>query len=341
MADTDTVVSMNKKLRVLVVGCGYFGEKRILACTRLKKYISLVGVVDTDKKRAEKIGASLHIPYASSIQKFLQSKQADMAIVAVPNSCHATVVCEALKNGLHVLCEKPLTTTVRDAKKIVRAAKKYTRFVKTGSNHRFFPTIQKASELIHKGKIGRVLCIHGNIGTNGSHTQHSWFWNKKISGGGTFIDNASHIIDIARWFMGNFYTCIGSTANTYWKQTDVEDVAAGIYKTKDGRMATITSSWTQWTGYLNIEIWGDKGYILINSKKEHTVIFGTNTSGKQKIYDFSNTPVSSYEDELLYFTSCIHNRKEPKPNAEDGAKVIRMIEAVYISAKQKKLIYLV
>lgn len=341
MANNDTVASMNKKLRVLVVGCGYFGEKRIQACIRLKSHLSLVGVVDTDKKRARKTGISLHVPYASSIQKFLLSTPADMAIVAVPNSHHAAVVCEALKNGLHVLCEKPLTTTVLDAKKIIRASKKYARFVKTGSNHRFFPTVQKASELIHKGKIGKVLCIHGNIGTNGSHTKHSWFWDKKTSGGGTYIDNASHVIDIARWFMGDFYTCVGSTANTYWRQTNVEDVAAGIYKTKDGRMATITSSWTQWTGYLNVEIWGDKGYILIDSKHKNTVTFGTNASGKQKIYDFSNKPVSSYDDELLYFTSCIRNNKEPEPNAEDGAKIIQMIEAVYTSAKQKKLIYLI
>jgi len=331
---------MNKKMRILIVGCGYFGQKRIHACQRLNKHITIVGIVDIDMSVAKKNGELLHVPYASSITNILKTTAADAAIIAIPNKYHTAAACEAIKNGLHVLCEKPLTTSVSDAKKIIMYSKKYNRFVKTGSNHRYFPTIKKASKLVKQGKIGNVLYIKGDIGTNGSHTKKSWFWDKNIAGGGTYIDNAPHILDIARWFMGDFETCVGTTANTYWKHAEVEDVASGTYKTKDNRLAVITSSWTKWVGYVSLEIWGDKGYIVINSESGNILRYGTNTSNKQKVYDFSKKPLSSYDEELSDFIKSVQEGIEPKPNAVDGARVIQMIEGVYQSAKQNKRIRL-
>ncbi len=331
---------MNKKLRVVIIGCGYFGQKRLQACLHLKNKLQIVGVVDADKKRAADTGKAYRLPFAFSLSEFFGFATADIAIIAVPNNQHAALVVEALKHGLHVLCEKPLAVSSSEAGKIVAAAKTYGRFVKTGSNHRFFPTVRKAHDIVQQGTIGRVLCIKGNIGTNGSHTKQSWFWNKNLSGGGTYIDNACHLLDITRWFMGNFSSCTGMIGNVYWKKASVEDCAGGLYKTKDGRLAIITSSWTQWTGYMSLEIWGDKGYILIDSKQGDFIIVGDKLSQKKRVFDFSNKPLSSYEDELSYFISCVRNNEEPRPNAEDGAAVIRMIEGVYAAAKQKKQILL-
>ena len=140
--------------------------------------------------------------------------------------------------------------------------------------------------------------------------------------------------------MGDFSTCIGYTTTTYWKKTKVEDVACGIYKTQDGRMAIITSSWTKWAGYMSLEIWGDKGYIIIHSENENEVIFGDATSKKKKVFDFSKLPIASYKNELLDFAKKIQRGIEPKPNAADGARVVQMIDAVYQSMKQNKHITL-
>lgn len=331
---------MDKQLRVIIVGCGYFGQKRIQACQRHKDLFRIVGVVDTDTARAASFAVPLGIPHANSISAVLRATPADVAIIATPNCYHAPLACEALRHKLHVLCEKPLASSFSEAKKIVRSAKKYGRLVKAGSNHRFFPTIQKAAELIANGDIGEILYIKGDIGNNGSHTKESWFWNDAISGGGTYIDNACHLLDIIRWFMGDFVSCVGAMSNVYWKKTRVEDVAGGIYKTKKGRLAVITSSWTQWTGYMSLEIWGSKGYILIDSKRGSTTTVGSTTDATQRVFDFSNQPLSSYDDELSYFAQCIHHKSEPRPNAIDGARVIQMIEGVYRSAKQGKRVQL-
>lgn len=318
---------------IIIVGCGYFGQKRITACLQLSSSVSIVGVVDINKQ-AKKTATSLHVPYAKTIHELLKTTPADVAIVAVPNQYHAKITCEALRHRLHVLCEKPLTISVKDAKKIVLASKKYHRFVKTGSNHRFFPTIQKLHKIVSEGKIGTVLSFSGTIGNNGSHTKNSWFWNKRVSGGGTYIDNACHILDIARWCMGNFTTCVGVAQTLFWKQSQVEDVACGIYTTKKGQIANISSSWMQWDGYLSIKITGDKGYISIDSQQNNTIIVG-DTMGHKRTYDFSNKPATSYQDELKYFLSCIKNNTQPLPSAQDGLAVINMIEAMYTANKTK------
>jgi len=331
---------MKKKLHIAVIGCGYFGQKRMQACIDISDVATLVGVVDSNSIIAKKVGELFHVPFATSIKQLRNHIPVDAAIVATPNKYHATCVIEALEEGLHVLCEKPLATSVTEAKRIVKASIKYHRFVKTGSNHRFFPTIQKAYALIQKGTIGNVLYVKGSIGTNGSHTKQSWFWNKDISGGGTYIDNACHMLDITRWIMGDFFSCVGVVGNIYWKNAAVEDIAAGMYKTKNGRFAMITSSWTQWVGYMSLEVWGDKGYILIDSKQGQTMILGKTNSEKTKIFDFSHKPISSYQDELRYFVSCIAKNIEPQPTAVDGQAVIHMIEGVYTSAKQNKTIHL-
>jgi len=330
---------MKNKLRFIIVGCGYFGQKRIQACLQLRSLVSITGIVDTNITIAKKTASSLHVPYAKTIKELLKITPGDVAIIAVPNRYHASIACEALRFGLHVLCEKPLAISVKEAKKIVTASAKYHRFVKTGSNHRFFPTIQKLHRVLVEEKIGTILSLSGTIGNNGEHTKNSWFWKKRISGGGTYIDNACHLLDIARWCMGDFTTCTGMTQNAFWKEANVEDIAYGVYATKQGQIANISSSWTQWDGYLSLKITGTKGYVCINSANNNQLIVG-DKNGHTKIYDFSNKPPSSYQDELSYFVSCIQSNKQPLPSAADGMAVIQMIEAVYKAHKTKKIIHI-
>jgi len=328
-----------KKTNFIVVGCGYFGQKRIQALAGISNKCKLVGVVDINQTIGKKIARQYNVPYAASITKLLNIASADAAIIAVPNKYHKLCIIEALQQGLHVLCEKPLAPTEKEANVIAKASSTYRRFVKTGSNHRFLPTIEKAYELVQKGIIGSVLLLKGSIGNNGIHVRENWFWNPHISGGGTFIDNGCHMVDLANWFMGEFTSCIGATASVYWKQADVEDLGTGIYLTKSGHQAIITSSWTQWSGYMSLELWGDKGYILVDSKNNNVLIVG-DIRNNRHVYKIKEPPMSSYQKELLYFASCIEKNIQPLPNALDGATVIHLISSLYKSSKQKRMITL-
>ncbi len=315
----------------MIVGAGSFGTKRLAACLDLPQHFKVIAVIDPSSEQRARVTATFHVPAVPDFQSL--KEQADLAIVATPNLYHARMSVEAMRRNMHVLCEKPLATSVSDAKKIVAASKKYRRIVKTGSNHRFFHTVQKAKELFNQGAIGKLLLFKGSIGINGSKVSRKWLLDPQMSGGGTFIDNGCHLLDIARMLMGNFARCTAVMTNNLWKEAKVEDIGSAIYTTRDHRQAIITASWLQWAGYLHIELWGEKGYIIIDSTTHDTVTIG----GKDGIfttYDYSNERKDSYHRELLYLAECIQKNKQPSPDAADGAAVISMVEAAYTASRK-------
>jgi UDP-N-acetyl-2-amino-2-deoxyglucuronate dehydrogenase len=321
----------------IVIGCGYFGRKRIAAIRESGPDLELRGVVDVDAARAEAAGREFDVPYATSVGQLTTVVAADAAVVAVPNAFHADAAIAAVAAGLNVLCEKPLATDPEAAARIVAAGKRYGKTVKTGSNHRFFPTVEKAYTMVNDGAIGRLLLFKGNIGNDGSHTAGSWFRNSTLSGGGTFIDNGCHLIDLSRMFMGDFETCTAAMDTAYWKESAVEDVGTAIYSTADGRQAVLSASWVQWTGYLSIELWGTDGYILIDSRNGDTLTFGKR-GGKPEVIDFTGSPKDSYRRELLYFRDCVRSGMRPSPDAADGYRVIQMIAAAYEASATRRSI---
>lgn len=323
------------KLAVAVVGCGYFGMKRLAAIREAADCIDLRAVVDVDEQRAASASVKYGVRYALDLESVTGDPEIEALIVSAPNNLHAPLAVRALEAGKHVLVEKPLAINPAEAQRIVDAARANDRYVKTASNHRFFPTVIKAHELYSSGRIGEVLSFRGAIGNNGSLTRQSWFWKKEIAGGGTMIDNACHLLDIARMFMGDFNMCLGQVANLYWKEAEVEDYATGIFVTDAGRQALITSSWTQWTGYFYFELWGEQGYIFVDSRGCDKVTVGDNRNGVVSTYDYGDYPISSHQDELRYFATCVRSDNQPVPSAEDGRRVIQMIDGVYRSTEEK------
>ena len=320
-----------KPIDVVIVGAGFFGTKRLMVCLAMPQDFRVVAVIDPARHQRDRITKQFHVPVASTLQGLTQ--KATLAIIATPNAFHTHMSIEAMKMGTHVLCEKPLATTVADAKKIIAASKKYHKIVKTGSNHRFFHTVQKAHELYKEGAIGKLLFFKGSIGTNGARVSQKWFWDPSLSGGGTFIDNGCHLLDIARMFMGDFVKCTASMTTNLWKEAGVEDVGSALYITKDRRQAVITASWLQWAGYLHFELWGEKGYIIVDSTTHDTVTVGRK-DGIFTTFDYSNEQKDSYHRELQYLASCIHEKRDPSPNATDGAAVIAMVQAAYKASQQ-------
>ncbi len=323
------------RLQIAVIGCGKFGSKRIEACRKAPEAIELRAVVDDDRERAATAGAKYGVRHSTHLASVLEDPEIEAVIVAVPNYLHAPLAIQALQAGKHVLVEKPLAVKPEQAERIVQAAEQSNRFVKTASNHRFFPTVIKAHELYAQGLIGEALSFRGAIGNNGSLTRDSWFWKKEISGGGTMIDNACHLLDIARMFMGGFTMCLGQVANLYWKEAEVEDYATGIFVTDSGRQALITSSWTQWTGYFYFELWGEEGYIFVDSRGCDKVTIGDNRNGLVRTFDYAGYPIASHQEELRYFAKCIRRGQQPVPSARDGREVIKMIDGVYRSTENK------
>lgn len=327
------------KFNFSVVGCGGFGKKRISALKNIGAKISCL--VDTNEQLVSKLAGEIGCEYSTDYNSVLKRDDVDCVIVATPNKFHAPIAVAALKAGKHVICEKPLARTVAEAHSMVDAAKHGKVFLKTGSNLRYFSNVVKAKELVDKGVIGKPLFVRGWIGHDGQKILHAWNVDKEMAGGGTFLDNGAHILDLFRWFVGDFSDCFGYV-NTLSMPVKVEDNGMGLFKSKDGRMAFIQSSWTEWSGYMYMEVYGSEGSVIIDNRGERVAntnqwtvsskTICTTKGGIHQIFDYSAEKPQSYELELKDFIEHVKRGEQPLASGHDGMKVVEMVHGIYESS---------
>jgi len=314
-----------------VIGLGSFGIKRAQAIKN-SKLAKLLYIHDTNNDNAEKAKKILQVPI-NNYEEILENKAIDVVCVCTPNKFHKNIIIDSLNSGKHVFCEKPFVRNVSEAQEIFEVTKKSKGVLQLASNHRFFESVIYAKKLVDEGVIGKVLSFNGRIGHNGERLKDSWFWKKEISGGGTLLDNGCHLLDLSRLFIGDFISGKGITSNLFWKNIEVEDTASGIFKTEDGRTATIFCSWRLFSGYFFFEINGSEGYINVDGRFDthggDKIFWSKKAENKILSKDFSHIKPNSYLLEIDNFISNVKNNKEISPSAYDGLQIMKMIEFIY------------
>jgi len=314
-----------------VIGLGSFGIKRaqsIKDSTNAK----LININDTNPEIADKASVLLGVPNVE-YEDILKNNNIDVVCICTPNKFHQNIIIDLIDSNKNIFCEKPLARNLDEAKNIFNKVKRSNKILQIGSNHRFFESVKYAKKLVDEGVIGEILSFNGRIGHNGERLKDSWFWNKDISGGGTLLDNGCHLLDLARYFIGDFSSGTGLVSNSYWKNINVEDSAGGVFKTDSGKMATIFCSWRLMSGYFFFEINGSEGYINVDGRFD--------THGGDKIFwslkkekkiftkDFSDIKPDSYKQEIDKFVFNLKNKKECRPSAKDALEVMKMIDLIY------------
>ncbi len=320
------------KLRFAIVGCGKMGSRRINV---LKNHpeAKIVALVDTNEEKVKILSTELGCEYYVDYKEAFKRTDIDCVIVATPNKFHAPITIAGLESGKHVWCEKPLARNPVEARSMVDAAIRTKNFLKTGSNMRYFPNFVKAKELVDGLGIGSLLFLRGWIGNNGQQLE-GWFKDIELTGGGTYLDNGCHMLDLVRWFLGDAENCIGHAWSKHWSSMiNSEDNAFGVYKFANGGSAFVHSSWTDWNGYAYIEIYGTTGFIIVDSRGQNNkTIFGDN-KGVIHEFDFGNLPVQSYKLEVDDYIKAIKEGRQPVATGYDGLRAVQMACAVYESSK--------
>jgi predicted dehydrogenase len=252
-----------EKLGVGIIGCGLMGEKRAGVLAQFPEcHLRMVYDIDSEKGKRlpEKFGGSV----AQSCEEVLWSKDVDVVIVSTINKPLVPISVNALQSGKHVLCEKPPGRNLEETKQLYEMVSQSKGRLKVGFNHRHHPAISKAKELIDCGRIGGLYylrCFYGHGGRPGYDQE--WRADRELSGGGELLDQGIHVIDLFRWFLGDFEEAFGYT-NTYFWDMDVEDNAFAFFKTGKGQVALMQTSWTQWKNSFIFEIFGESGYLIID-----------------------------------------------------------------------------
>ena len=247
--------------RVAIIGCGLIGRKRSTALAGAV----LTACADLDLRRAEAVAKSSPgaVPTADW-HAAIDRPDVDIVIVATTNAALGTIARFALDAGKHVLIEKPAGRTVAEIDGIVEAAAAARKLVRVGFNHRYHPSLQKARELVDAGSVGALMFVRGRYGHGGRvGYEQEWRANPELSGGGELIDQGVHLIDLSRWFLGDFVH-INGFAHTYFWKMSVDDNAFLLLRTPADTTAFLHVSCTEWKNLFSFEIYGTTGKLAID-----------------------------------------------------------------------------
>ncbi|MBI5051062.1 MAG: Gfo/Idh/MocA family oxidoreductase [Nitrospirae bacterium] len=336
------------EFKVGIIGAGLIGKKRAEAILGNRES-QIIAVADIDHAKAEEFAIKYRCSSTTNWEEVIKRRDINIVVIATPNKFLTPIAIAALKEGKHVLCEKPLGRTPEESKEILasRLTVHGSRFtvLKTGFNHRHHPAIAQTKQLVDNGEIGDLYfmrCRYGHGGRAGYEKE--WRADKELCGGGELLDQGVHVVDLFRWFAGNFNEAFGYTQTYFWNM-DVEDNAFAIFKQDSGVIAAMHTSWTQWKNLFSFEIFGSKGYLIIEGLGGS---YGTETLkiGRRKlesgppdetIIEFPDFDVS-WKEEWKEFISAIKDNREPIGNGWDGYQANKMLAAVYESARRGKVV---
>jgi len=318
---------------VAIIGCGLIGCKRaaVLGPARL------VACADRVPARAESLAAT-----APGCQPFadwraaIAQKEVAIVIVATQHDTLAEISRAAIGSGRHVLVEKPAARNATELAGLADLAAEQGVQVRVGFNHRRHRAFRAAKQLIDANALGPLLFVRARYGHGGRvGYDKEWRANPALSGGGELIDQGSHIIDLARWLLGEFAVVEGF-ATTYFWQMAVDDNAFLLLRTADGKAAFLHASCTEWKNTFSFEIYGRDGKIDITGLGGS---YGTERMTFYKMLPEMGPPETviheypmaddSWAVEFSDFLEDIRLARQPDAGLVDATAVLEIIGSIY------------
>lgn len=336
----DTTEASPPPLRVGIVGFGKIGQLRASLLSEHPDF-EVCSVADIDPSKAQGApGATFHSDYRQLLEEDL-----DAIFVCAFNHVAPDAVVAALERGLHVFCEKPPGTCVEDVERIHQAEQAQPDVkLQFGFNHRYHYSVMEAKSMIDGGRFGKILWMRGVYGKSGGiQFENEWRNQSEIAGGGILLDQGIHMLDLCRYFVGDFNHVQSLVTTAYWN-IPVEDNAFAILRTEAGQVAMVHSSATQWKHRFALEICLEGGYINLVGILSSTRSYGdeTLTFAKKQFEDetfafgkpreetiFFGTD-DSWALEIAEFASTIRQQRPvTSGNSTDALRVMQLIEEIY------------
>jgi predicted dehydrogenase len=326
-------------MRVAIIGAGLQCRRRAPVVVRWPG-AELALVTSHDGRTAAEVAREFGCESGTGWEAAVQRDDIDAVIVATPPDTHAVISEAALSTSKHVLCEKPLTRTLDEARQLVATAESSGRILKCGFNHRHHPAVQAAHQLFASGALGTPVfgrAVYGIGGRPGYEKE--WRADPAVAFGGQLGEQGIHAIDLFRWFMGDFAEATGFVGAIYWPIAPLEDNGFALLRTATGAVASLHASLTQWRNTFTFEVFGEDGYIAVNGLggsygTEQLRVGRKDFDGPfaEEITDFRGGD-QSWRDEWKEFATAIENRRSPMGDGRDGLAAMELVQAVYTASR--------
>lgn len=296
--------------------------------------VEIAAVADDDAERARAFASRYGVPFAPSYEALLEGRP-DGVIVASENSRHRPLVEMAAAAGVHVLCEKPLATTLPDARALVDACDRAGVLLMTAFPIRFSAPLIAVKQQLDSGDLGAVYAFNG-VNQGELPTAHrDWFVDKELAGGGAIIDHTVHLVDIMRWYLGSEVVEVYAQSNRiiYGDEVDVETGALEMLRFQNGVFATIDASWSRppywptWGG-LAFELVTERGAVLVDAFSQNLTVYRHDAARASWLYWGSDANQAM----IAEFVAAIREQREPLVTGMDGYRAVEVALAAYDSA---------
>jgi predicted dehydrogenase len=318
---------------VAIVGCGLIGQKRAKALGRAR----LAVCADIAQDRAERLAATAPGSKAVTDWKLAVSDPAaSIVIISTLHDTLAEIAHGAVAAGKHVLIEKPAARRAAELAGLTEAAAAAGCLVRVGFNHRYHRALQKAHELVTSGALGPLMFLRARYGHGGRvGYDREWRSDPAKSGGGELIDQGPHLIDLARWFLGDFTEVDGFAATYFWDMP-VDDNGFLLLKTASKQVAFLHASCTEWKNTFSFEIYGRDGKLDINGLGGS---YGTERLTYFRMLPQMGPPETttweypmvdnSWDTEFREFLEDIRLKRPPSAGLRDAIEALTIIEKIY------------
>lgn len=327
-------------LRVGIIGLGKVGRRRAAIVERHPD-LHLAAVCDTNREcRGLFPGRTFHEHYPALIGEDL-----DIVFVCAYNNIAPGAVTSALDAGKHVFCEKPPGCCVEDVEAMIAAERRNPSLkLMFGFNHRRHYSVMEAKSLIEGGRFGKILWMRGIYGKcGGIQFENEWRNSAELSGGGILLDQGIHMLDLLRYFGGEFHEVQSVVTTAFWK-IPVEDNAFAILRGEGNLVAMLHSSATQWKHRFSLEICLEGGYIDL-----HGILSSTRSYGEERLtfarrqFEDETFAFGKPREETIFFDTddswaleideFVSAIRDDTPitsgNSMDALKVMTLIEQIY------------
>ncbi|MGH9470649.1 MAG: Gfo/Idh/MocA family protein [Terriglobia bacterium] len=316
-------------IKVGIIGFGYTGRLHAQAYERVSG-VRVTGVADVQVPCAE---LTSKYRFYSDYRRVLET-DIDAVSVCLPTWLHCEVALAALERGKHVLVEKPIAASMKEAREMLNAARSSGKTLFVGMTHRFYPELREAKARIDDGAIGSiVMCNDRLLEHFGFLNLPGWYLDKRQAGGGAVLTSGIHLIDRVRWFADDEVAQVGGFASNPYFNGPVEDMAQIFLRLRGGVPAQISLALMRAEHPLvcDLELVGSKGTLRVHTWKGYEI--QTPHSHIEKAF-YTTEPHASrvlagLTAEVEEFCRSIREERAPWPPAEDSVKSLQVVMVFY------------
>jgi predicted dehydrogenase len=330
------------KLKIAFAGFAHVHAPGHAEYLRSRNDVEVIGIFDENRDRGLYYANKYGFEYIESLEK-LVGKRPDLVVIDSETVRHLEYVKILAENNIHIFCEKPIGVDIRMAREIKNIVEKHRILFTTGFGLRFNPDIQKLKEIIQNNEIGEIYTVRVRIAHSGAIDKwfkdwSLWFTIKELAGGGGLLDLGIHAADLLRYILNDEAVEVQGVNLNLTKVYNIDDFGIAIITFSKQTIAVLESGWVQVAENPSISpeihVYGSRGTAL-------KTFMGTIYYSRDKnAWIKPNPPQIAIKHPLEDIIEAIKTGRKPTVTVDDAVKAQEIIEAVYISSRERRSIKL-